>query len=201
MTLRQLSHDCRAASSAEFALVLPLLLLFIFGIIDAGRFLWETNRAEKATQMGARLAVVTVPVSTGLANQDYLGVGGLTQGDIIPASALSPITCTRSSCICAGSCPTNSATADASAFDRILLRMQGIKRDIAASDVTITYQGSGLGYAGNPHGMDISPIVTVAVNGAQFVPITTMLFGQPSFSLPTIKTTLTAEDSTGTESN
>lgn len=198
---RQLIRDCRAASAAEFALVLPLLLLFIFGIIDAGRYLWETNRAEKATQMGARLAVVTVPVSTGLVNQDYLGVGGLTQGDIIPASALSPVACTRSSCTCSGSCPTNAAIANATAFDRILLRMQAMKRDIAAADVTITYEGSGLGYAGNPHGMDISPIVTVAVSGAQFTPITTMLFGQPSFSLPTIRTTLTAEDSAGTASN
>ena len=39
--------------------MLPLLILFLFGIIDAGRFLWEINRAEKATQVGARLAVVT----------------------------------------------------------------------------------------------------------------------------------------------
>ena len=40
-------------------MVLPLLLLFIFGIIDVGRLMWTWNRAEKATQMGARFAVVT----------------------------------------------------------------------------------------------------------------------------------------------
>jgi hypothetical protein len=201
MIRRLLISDNRGASAAEFALVLPLLLLLMLGIIDAGRYLWEINRAEKAAQMGARLAVVTTPVSTGLANQDYLGVGGLTQGDIIPASALSPISCERTSCACSGSCPTNATTSDADAFDRILVRMQGFKRDIAPSDVTIIYQGSGLGYAGNPHGMDISPIVTVAVSGAQFTPITTMFFGAPSFPLPSIKTTLTAEDSVGTASN
>ena len=54
-----LLRDRSAASAAEFALVLPLLLLFLFGIIDAGRFMWEYNRAEKATQVGARVAVVT----------------------------------------------------------------------------------------------------------------------------------------------
>ena len=201
MRRHPLIRDCRAASAAEFAMVLPLLLLLMLGVIDAGRYLWEINRAEKATQMGARLAVVTTPVATGLANQDYLGVGGLTQGDIIPASALSPIACVRASCACSGSCPTNATTANADAFDRIVLRMRAMKQDIAADDVTITYQGSGIGYAGNPHGMDISPIVTVEVDGAQFTPITTMLFGQPSFSLPTIRTTLTAEDSSGTASN
>lgn len=201
MRVSALLRDCRAASAAEFALVLPLLLLLIFGIIDGGRYLWEINRAEKATQMGARMAVVTVPVASGLVSQDYLGVGGLTQGDIIPASALSPITCTRTSCACSGSCPTNATTANTTAFDAIVLRMKAMKQDVGNSNVTVTYQGSGLGYAGNPHGMDISPIVTVQLAGLQFTPITTLLFGQPSFNLPSIRTSLTAEDSVGAQSN
>ena len=61
-TVRRLLNSEGAASAAEFALVLPLLLLLLFGIIDAGRFMWECNRAEKATQMGVRFAVVTDPV-------------------------------------------------------------------------------------------------------------------------------------------
>ena len=198
---RTLRLDRSGSTAAEFALVLPLLLAFIFAIIDGGRFLWETNRAEKAAQMGARLAVVTAPVSSGLVGQDYIGVSGLTQGDIIPASALSDMTCTRSSCSCSGACPANAATADPNAFDRIVARMQAIKQDIQPADVTVIYKGSGLGYAGNPYGMDISPIVTIEVAGAQFTPITTMIFGAPSFALPTIRTTLTAEDSVGTASN
>jgi hypothetical protein len=193
--------DRSGSTAAEFALVLPLLLVLILGVIDGGRYLWEVNRAEKATQMGARLAVVTAPVSSGLVGQDYIGVGGLTQGDIIPASALSDLRCVRASCSCSGTCPTNASIADPNAFDRIVQRMQVIKQDIAAGDVTVIYKGSGLGYAGNPYGMDISPIVTVEVVGSQFTPITTMVFGAPSFSLPTIRTTLTAEDSAGTASN
>lgn len=198
---RLLRLDRSGSTAAEFALVLPLLLVLILAIIDGGRYLWEVNRAEKATQMGARLAVVTVPVSSGLVSQDYIGIGGLTQGDIIPASALGTMTCTRSSCSCSGTCPTNPTVADTNAFDRIVTRMQAIKQDIVAGDVSVIYKGSGLGYAGNPHGMDISPIVTVEVTGAQFTPITTMVFGSPSFDLPTIRTTLTAEDSSGTASN
>ena len=62
MTPAALIRDERGASAAEFALVLPLLLLLLFGIIDAGRLAWEFNRAEKATQVGARVAVVTDPI-------------------------------------------------------------------------------------------------------------------------------------------
>ncbi|WP_246444371.1 TadE family protein [Sphingomonas sediminicola] len=47
------------ATAAEFAMVLPLLILFLFGIIDVGRYMWTLNQVEKATQMGARMAVVT----------------------------------------------------------------------------------------------------------------------------------------------
>ena len=49
---------------AEFALVLPVALLFLLGIVDAGRYLYEVNQLEKATQMGARFAVVTDPVAS-----------------------------------------------------------------------------------------------------------------------------------------
>src|SRR5687767_8754630 len=93
-------RDRRGAVAAEFTLVLPLLLIFIFGIIDSGRFAWEFNRAEKATQMGARMAVVTDVVSGGLVTADYVGIGGLTAGDPIPASALGTIKCTNAACTC-----------------------------------------------------------------------------------------------------
>ena len=43
-------HNRSGASAAEFALVLPILLILLLGIIDAGRWLWTYNRAEKATQ-------------------------------------------------------------------------------------------------------------------------------------------------------
>ena len=102
--IRRLRLDRTGSSAAEFALVLPLLILFLFGIIDGGRYLWETNKAEKATQVGARVAVVTNILSSGL-SQNYVGVGGLTQGDLIPASALGKMTCRSAGCcISPGDC-------------------------------------------------------------------------------------------------
>jgi hypothetical protein len=179
--------------------VLPLLILFLFGIIDGGRFLWETNKAEKATQAGARMAVVTDVISAGLGTQDYVGVGGLTQGDLIPASAIDTITCTQTACTCTGTCPTGFATADTTSFDRIVERMSFMKPDIDAGNVTVSYRGSGLGYAGDPNGMDPAPLVTVELNGVQFRPL--ILFNAVAFDLPAFTTTLTAEDSVGTVSN
>ena len=197
--MRRLRLDRSGASAVEFALVLPLLLLLLFGIIDAGRFLWEINKAEKATQAGARVAVVTDPLPPGLAAANYVGVGGLTQGDLIPTSALGLVTCTNTACTCTTSpCPTL-GTFNSAAFSTIFTRMRNMKRDIAASNVQITYRGSGLGYAGDPNGMEIAPLVTVQLTGLQFRPAVGLMLR--SVTLPDFRTTLTAEDSAGTVSN
>jgi hypothetical protein len=202
MSIRLL-RDCRGESAAEFALVLPLLLIFLFGIIDAGRFLWQVNEAEKATQAGARFAVVTNPLAAGLATADYLGVGGLTQGDIIPASDLGTVACTQNGCcnptsLCTAPFPTV-GTFDTTVFNGIYARMHAMDPAIQKANIIVSYKGSGLGFAGDPNGPQISPIVTVQLTGLQFQPITTFLLA--TFNLPDFRTTLTAEDLSGTASN
>ena len=189
-------------------MVLPLLILFLFGIIDGGRYMWEVNKAEKATQAGARVAIVTDVLDSGL-GQNYVGqvVGGtaLTQGDIIPPAALGKFTCRSTGCCvntgdCTGTYPTVAPPADyTTRFNRIVERMQFMKPDITANKVSITYRGSGLGFAGDPNGMDIAPLVTVELSGVQFRPL--VLFNAVAFNLPAFRTTLTAEDSSGSVSN
>jgi hypothetical protein len=196
--MRSMLFDRRAASAAEFALVLPLLLLLMFGIIDAGRWMWTYNRAEKATQVGARFAVVAYPVTDGI-ESSYIGVNGLTQGDLIPASDFGRITCDNSSCSCAVSpCPAL-GTFSQDNFHHIVDRMKLLLPDIDYSNVSVEYSSSGLGYAGNPNGADLSPLVTVKLQDLQFTPITTLLF--TTLSMPTFTTTLSAEDLTGSQSN
>lgn len=202
--IRDLRFDRSGASAAEFALVLPLLIVMLFGIIDGGRYLWEVNRAEKATQVGARVAIVTDVLDDGLWDEDFVGqtINGttLTQGDIIPAAALGTLRCDDSGCSCDDTCPTVSAPADYSTrFGRIVERMRFMKSDIDAGDVTVTYRGSGLGFAGDPNGMEIAPLVTVELNGVQFRPL--VAFAAVPIDLPTFRTTLTAEDSSGNQSN
>jgi hypothetical protein len=196
--IRRLFLDRSAASAAEFALVLPLLLLLLFGIIDGGRWMWTYNRAEKATQMGARFAVVAYPVTDGI-DSSYIGVNGLTQGDLIPASDFGTIRCTNSACSCTiAPCPSL-GTFSATNFDNIVDRMKLFLPDINYSNVTVEYSSSGLGYAGNPNGADLSPLVTVKLSDLQFTPITTLMLA--TLTMPSFTTSLTAEDLTGSQSN
>ena len=77
--------------------------------------------------------------------------------------------------------------------------MQYMKPDIVANNVTVTYRGSGLGFAGDPNGMEIAPLVTVELSNIQFRPL--VLFNSVAFTLPAFRTTLTSEDSSGIVSN
>lgn len=198
-----------ASSAAEFALVLPLMLIFIFGTIDVGRFMWEVNQAEKATQVGARMAIVTTPVSPGLVAANFAG-GSIIPGELIPSTALGEIKCSSSSCACSGTCPAMSTTVDSAAFNAIVTRMAQIKPGITSANVEVYYRGSGFGYAGTPPSgpgggsappekMEISPLVTVALTGVQFTPITSFLLA--NITIPPSTTTMTAEDSSGSYSN
>jgi Flp pilus assembly protein TadG len=200
--LRHLLGDRRAASAAEFALVLPLLILLLFGIIDTGRFFWQLNESEKATQMGARMAIVTTPVSPDLVGTSYVA-GTVKSGDLIPASALGKVECTSAGCTCDtanGACPFTSGSVDTAAFNNVVTRMQQMSPLIGASNVVISYSGSGFGYAGAAdETMDVQPLVTVRLQNMQFSPIA--LLGFAGWDLPPASATLTAEDSSGTISN
>src|SRR5690242_3238136 len=140
---KSLVRSTSGASGAEFALVLPLFLLLMFGIIDAGRFLWEYNQAEKATQVGARVAIVTNVLSSGLRDADYTGqtINGvkITPGGQIPAAALGTIKCTATSCTCeTAPCPADLGTFDSATFNDVLLaRMQQIDPSIKAENLVV----------------------------------------------------------------
>jgi hypothetical protein len=156
--------------------------------------MWTYNRAEKATQMGARFAVVTDPVSSSIDNS-YLGLCSppLTQGDLIPADCFSNITCTDSGC------GSDTGAFDQTAFRRIVDRMKLYLPQLNYSNVSLEYSSSGLGYAGNPNGPDLSPLVTVKLTGLQFTPLTTLMLAV--MNMPTFTTSLTAEDLSGSQSN
>lgn len=209
MALRSFLRARGGASAAEFAMVLPLALLLLFGVFDVGHYAWTLNRAEKAAQMGARYAVSTALVPTGLNSFETIGLscpgGVLKPGDRICREALGAVRCTggggAATCTCARSPCPDLGTANAAAFGRIVARMQVVMPMLRAENVTVTYSGSGIGYAGDP-GLDdngdplsdIAPLVTIQVSG---INLRTMALFGGTIALPPARATLTLEDGDG----
>ena len=200
----------RGAAAAEFAMVLPVALLFLLGTIDMGRYMWAMNRLEKAVQFGTRYAVTTDIVPEGLNAEDYSTFtcpdGPLTAGETICPEALGAITCTKPggsvSCTCARSpCPATLTPFNTVAFDNIVRRMRVVDRGISPANVSVKYSGSGIGYAGDPitddDGADlseISPIVTVEVASFRFRSMSLLGAG---IRLPGFRYSQTLEDGDG----
>ena len=74
----------RGAAAVEFALLLPVLLLLVFGIIDFGRALNAQITLTQAAREGARMAA--------------LGESNVVSGTQAAATGLSPVGVTVTSC-------------------------------------------------------------------------------------------------------
>lgn len=204
LSVRSFLRSSSGATAAEFTLVLPVLLLLLIGIVDAGRLMWTWNQAEKATQAGVRFAVVTSPVASDMTNYSFVGVGGLTQGDSIPAT-YGTMTCTKTgsaapACSCTSGTCAWGTTASTAAFTNIATRMGYIFPGLTSNNVEVQYSPSDLGYAGDPNGSDAAPLVTVKIRNMTFKPLLFQFFGA-SIALPDFRASLTMEDGNGTDSN
>ena len=203
--LSALIRDPRGASAAEFAMVLPLALLLMFGLFDVGRYAWTLGQLEKSAQMGARYAVSTALVPSGLNSYETIGLtcpgGVLEAGDRICREALGAVRCTASGCTCARTPCPDLGTANTAAFNNIVARVRVATPMLGPDNVTVTYSGSGIGYAGDPATddagdplSDIAPLVTVEIHGVSLRTMT--LFGG-TIALPPVRSTLTLEDGDG----
>jgi hypothetical protein len=200
--IKRFLADCSGTSAAEFALVLPAALLILFGVIDVGNYAWTLNEYEKATQMGARYAVVTDVISPAIVTKSYVGenCGGtpLDAGDRICGSALGAVICDGTGCTCATTpCPGGTLSpVDTTDYDGLVARMRQFQPRIPANAVSVEYRGSGLGYAGDPNKPEIAPLVTVRVRDVNYNPISLSPLGL-SVPLPDFSYSLTLEDGEG----
>lgn len=166
------------AALVEAALVMPILLMLVLGLVDLGLYFWNANLAAKAVQLGVRRAIVSdsVAVGPGLdrdASETYwhgLPPGLLCFPTPTTASACPTfdVSCdVGAGCRCAGGgCPY---TFSVQRMQTILGAMQAVMPALRADNVRISYATNGLGYVGRP--VPVSADVTVTLIGMHYRPL------------------------------
>ena len=202
-------RDEAGAVFAEFAILLPVIVLVLGGSIDFLYAFYQWNAAVKAVEVGARIAAVSDPVALGLnqfTNQALFN--GAAPGTTMPAFI---VTCKDGSCSCVGACAglvQNSF--DERAMDRIVFGrgldkkacgrakpyymtgMCDLLPAITPANLVVVYKQTGLGYAGRPGGP--LPTIEVSLTGMQFQFFFLNSLWSVHIAMPTITTTMTAED-------
>ncbi|NRB16415.1 MAG: hypothetical protein HRU33_02240 [Rhodobacteraceae bacterium] len=160
-----------------------VVLLLLAAKIEFGAAMFPWNQVTKATQIGARLAAVSSPI-TGDAAYAALSeypattvVGGspipVIDGDTTP-SPFNNVTCGGGTAAC-----------DIAPF---------IAAFIAAENVRVTYYGPGLGYVGRPYGLVTTITVELRDLSFDFIFIDDLIPGLSSLTIPAQPASITSED-------
>ena len=198
-TFTTLPADERGGVLVEATVMIPILFIFVLGSIDFLMAMYQWNAATKAVQLGGRIAAVSSPVSSDLSAMSGLEGGAAPGVDPMPYFIR---TCNGATSSCSG------GTFNAAALNTIVLGrpsaacvgtplvyctgMQDVFPRIQPANVVITYEQTGLGYAGRPGG----PVPTITVS-LQNLPFQFFflggLMGFGNIAIP-VMTTTTGED-------
>jgi Flp pilus assembly protein TadG len=193
-------RDAAGAALIEFTIIALALLLITGGIIDLSVAFFQWNAATKALQQGVRLASVSDPVSSDLKTMTGME-GGASAGDPFPAF-------TRVCSGASGSCSNGGIysvaamrtlvygrgeTACGTVLTSQLAGMCDVFWRIAPTNVIVSYQHTGLGFAGRPGGP--VPTITVELTGLTFaLPFLNGVLGLSPITMPPMRTSATGED-------
>lgn len=199
-------HDQTGAVFAEFAIMMPVVVLIVCGSIDFLYAFYQLNAAAKAVEVGARIVAVSNPVAAGLNNlpNEAVLAGAEPKGPLPSFS----VTCSDTRCACSGTCTGMTDNPfDSAAMDRIVygqntscdnttsyytIGMCDLISSITPANVVIVYTQTALGYAGRPGGP--VPTITVSLRNMQFhFFFLTPLLGI-HIDMPPMTTTVTAQD-------
>jgi Flp pilus assembly protein TadG len=125
---RAASHD-RGAAAVEFALLLPMLLLIVFGLIDFGRALNAQITLTQAAREGARLAA--------------LGQSNVNTSTQSAATGLSPVTVNVTTCPAGAAAGVNSVVQVSYKYTFItpISAISGLFGSSFGTSMTLTAQG------------------------------------------------------------
>jgi hypothetical protein len=85
---RRFHRDAEAQALAEFALVLPVIFLVVFGVFDLARAVWQENTLAYAAREGTRYAIVHGSAGNPVA---WPSGGGSSCSTAAPVPACQPI--------------------------------------------------------------------------------------------------------------
>ncbi|WP_290496086.1 TadE/TadG family type IV pilus assembly protein [Hyphomonas sp. UBA4494] len=172
------------SSTIEFVVLMFVILATIFFVLESTLYLFFSAAIHKSAQAGARAAVVSTPLAAGVPATNAktpAGIFGVACTDVsAPCVSFPPVSCTGTAC-------------DATQFNRIFAHMQGFSGQLAPDNVTITYEWTGLGFAGGP----TVPLVTVTVSDVPFqTGVVGLLLTNAGVlaTLPTHSVSMTGED-------
>ena len=99
----------------EAMLTLPIMIMIVVVMVEAGFAIFQWNMSVKALQIGARLAAVSSPILT-TSEYDNLTADytGLLEGDAVPSSVVSV------------SCGAGTTACDAAQFSRLIRGADGV---------------------------------------------------------------------------
>lgn len=170
----------------EYTIIAMLLFATTFAVIDIGYALWQWNSAEKATQLAARLAVVSSPVATGLETYDCSSAAN-SAGDPCTAQGFGLVVCDGATPACTGGYSFFGAEAD-----RILAKVQLVNSRVQLANLVFEYEDLELAFAGRG-----SPVASVT---ARLVDMEFEFFFLGAFittgpiAMPDFRATLSTED-------
>lgn len=205
--------DDQGVAAVEFVAAMLFFIVIAFFIMEVGIAVFWISTAEKAAQIGVRLAIVSDPAVMSAACP-----GGNDDGDPAPAGTLPLENCRQPSAIYGTSCSENvttchpwgpiacvggtGANCDAVGFATIATRVRAIFNLATDEKITVRYEDSGLGYAGGP----VIPLVTVQIADVEYDLLFASVLDRmrelarrdgttSAFTtMPTISVTLTGED-------
>jgi hypothetical protein len=160
--LRRAIGDEGGGVLVELAMVLPVFLLLMFGLIDFGRMGYEYVMASKATDVAARLAVARPPACPGVVERNERGSTGA-----LPVPPRFGTACGSTAGVCATPATvTCLASLDNPTVAEIWGRIEALMPGYATpANLRFSYSADqNLGFLGGPY----VPVVTVEVVDLDF---------------------------------
>jgi len=211
---RRLVRDEHGSVLVEVSVMIPIIFIFVLGLVDFLNAFQQWNASTKAVEVGARLAAVSDPIASGLTGMATAAVtGSVGAGDPMPAFRVtcdgSTATCTCSSGTCTGMGSYSATAMNTLIYGRgktacsttttyYFAGMCNFMGSITATNVTVVYDqpsgpNGGLGYAGRTDG----PVPTVTVRLNNNLPFKFFFLGGlmsfADINIPSQSTTITGE--------